>query len=92
MTEPEPLWHGRHGHGAMGRHKDDLRAEATARQVAYQAAHPTPAVKLLDDIYRRSDRANVENDQIIQDAGEIAIADTKPRRRRRNVTRQHKAE
>ena len=87
MTEPEPLWHGHHGKGAMRRHKDDLRAEAEERQRLYDAKHP--AVKLLDDIYRRSDRANVENDQIIQDAGEEAIKRT---RRRRNVTRQHKEE
>ena len=85
MTEPEPLWHGHHGKGAMRRHKDDLRAEAEERQRLYDAKHP--AVKLLTEIFTAP-----EKDQIIQDAGEIAIADTKPRRRRRNVTRQHKAE
>ncbi len=45
------------------------------------------AIKLLKEIFTAP-----EKDQVIQDAGEIAIADTKPRRRRRNVTRQHKAE
>ena len=81
----EPTWNGRHGHGAMGRHKDDLRAEAEERQRLYDAKHP--AVKLLTEIFTAP-----EKDQIIQDTGEIAIAETKPRqRRRRNVTRQRKA-
>jgi hypothetical protein len=67
----------------MGRHKDDLRAEAEERNAAYQAAHPTPAVKLLTEVFTAP-----EKDTIIQDAGEEAIKRT---RRRRNVTRQHKA-
>ena len=80
----EPLWHGRHGHGAMGRHKDDLRAEAEERQRVYDAAHQSPAAKLLTEVFTAPDH-------VPGPTMETVPAEPKRTRRRRNVTRQHKA-
>jgi hypothetical protein len=67
----------------------------------YTSENETAAVladpQLMDDLLQTKDPAAIKllteifADQTIQEAGEAAIEATKPRRRRRNITRQHKA-
>ena len=89
----EPLWHGRHGHGAMGRHKDDLRAEAEERQRVYDAKHP--AVKLLTEIFTApkltEPTPEVAELLAINDPPKDNGAHRERQRRRRNVERKRKA-
>jgi hypothetical protein len=70
----------------MRRHKDDLRVEAEERNAAYQeqtarqGARDLAAEKLLEDVH------------VPGLTMETVPAEPKRNRRRRNVTRQHKAE